>query len=100
MKQQNRMMVEVACTIAKKTRSKGVLLYADMIEDYDALAKIGQEKQVDLILATKDHASFQEASSIFKKVLRTPDVPLGRINQIKMAIIQALSKSLVKRTLF
>lgn len=97
MKQQNRMMAETACAIAKKTHSKGVLLYADMIEDYDALAKIGQEKQVELILAIKDYASFQEASSIFKKVLRIPDVPLGRINQIKMAIIQALSKGLVKK---
>ena len=91
------MMVETACAISKKTHSKGVLLYADMFDDYDALAKIGQEKQVDLILAIKDHASFQEASSIFKKVLLIPDVPLGRINQIKMAIIQALSKSLVKK---
>jgi len=97
MKQQNRMMVEAACAVAKKTRSRGVLLYADMIEDYDALAKIGEEKQVELILAIKDHASFQEASLVFKKVLRIPDVPLGRINQIKMAIIQALSKGLVKR---
>jgi len=97
MKQQNRMMVEAACAIAKKTRSKGVLLYADMIEDYDVLAKIGEEKQVDLILAIKDYASFQEASSVLKKVLRIPDVPLGRINQIKMAIIQALSKGLVKK---
>jgi len=97
MKQQNRMMVETACSIAKKTHSKGVLLYADLFEDYDALAKIGQEKQVDLILAIKDNASFQEASSIFKKVLRIPNVPLGRINQIKMAIIQALSKGLVKK---
>jgi diadenylate cyclase len=97
MKQQNRMMVETACAIAKKTHSKGVLLYADMIEDYDALAKIGQENQVDLILAIKDYASFQEASSIFKKILRIPDIPLGRINQIKMAIIQALSKGLVKK---
>jgi len=97
MKQQNRMMVEAACAIAKKTHSKGVLLYADMIEDYDALAKIGEEKQVDLILAIKDYASFQEASSVLKKVLRIPDVPLGRINQIKMAIIQALSKGLVKK---
>jgi DNA integrity scanning protein DisA with diadenylate cyclase activity len=97
MKQQNRMMVEAACAAAKKTRSKGVLLYADMIEDYDALAKIGQEKQIDLILAIKDHSSFQEASSVFKKVLKIPDVPLGRINQIKMAIIQALSKGLVKK---
>jgi len=90
-------MLETACAIAKKTHSKGVLLYADMIEDYEALAKIGQEKQVDLILAIKDEASFQDASEVFNKVLRIPDVPLGRINQIKMAIIQALSKGLVKK---
>jgi len=96
-KQQNRIMLETACAIAKKTHSKGVLLYADMIEDYEALAKIGQEKQVDLILAIKDEASFQEASEIFKKILRIPNVPLGRINQVKMAIIQALSKGLVKK---
>ena len=96
-KQQNRIMLETACTIAKKTHSEGVLLYADMIEDYEALAKIGQEKQVDLILAIKDEASFQDASEVFKKVLRIPDVPLGRVNQIKMAIIQALSKGLVKK---
>jgi DNA integrity scanning protein DisA with diadenylate cyclase activity len=90
-------MLETACTIAKKTHSEGVLLYADMIEDYEALAKIGQEKQVDLILAIKDEASFQDASEVFKKVLRIPDVPLGRVNQVKMAIIQALSKGLVKK---
>jgi len=47
-------MVEIACTTAKKTKSKGVLLYADLIEDYENLAKIGQEKQVDFILAKKD----------------------------------------------
>jgi diadenylate cyclase len=96
-KQQNRIMLETACSIAKKTHSKGVLLYADMIDDYEALTKIGQEKQVDLILAIKDEASFQDASVVFKKVLRIPDVPLGRINQVKMAIIQALSKGLVKK---
>lgn len=90
-------MVETACAIANKTRSKGVLLYADMIEDYEALAKIGQEKKVDLILAIKDEASFQDANSVFKKILRIPNVPLGRINQIKMAIIQALSEGLVQK---
>jgi len=90
-------MLETACSIAKKTHSKGVLLYGDMIDDYEALSKIGQEKQVDLILAIKDEASFQDASAVFKKVLRIPDVPLGRINQVKMAIIQALSKGLVKK---
>jgi hypothetical protein len=97
MKQQNRIMVETACSIAKKTRAEGVLLYADVFEDYAALAKIGQEKGVELILAVKDDSSFKEARSIFKKVLRIPDVPLGRINQIKMAVIQALSKGLVKK---
>jgi len=95
-KQQNRIMLETACSIAKKTRSKGVLLYGDLIEDYEALAAIGQGKQVELILAVRDESCFQEAVSVFKKVLRIPDVPLGRINQMKMAIVQAISKGLVK----
>jgi DNA integrity scanning protein DisA with diadenylate cyclase activity len=90
-------MLETACSIAKKTRSKGVLLYGGIVEDYEALAAIGQEKKVELILAIRDEFSFQEAISFFKKVLRIPDVPLGRINQMKMSIIQALSKGLVKK---
>jgi DNA integrity scanning protein DisA with diadenylate cyclase activity len=90
-------MLETACSIAKKTHSRGVLLYADIIEDFEALSKIGQEKKVDLILAIKDESSFQEATSFFKKVLQIPNLPLGRINQIKMAIIQALSKGVVKK---
>jgi len=95
-KQQNRMMIESACSISKRSQSKGVLLYGDMIDDYEALAKIGQEKKVELILAIQDSASFQEASLVFKKVLRIPDVPVGRINQIKMAILQGLAKGLFK----
>ncbi len=97
MKQQNRLMVEIACTAVKKTKSKGILLSADLIEDYEALAKIGEEREVELILAIKDDHSFQEAIAFFDKVLRLPDLPLGRINQIKMAILQALSKGLVQK---
>ncbi len=90
-------MIETACSIAKKTQSKGVLIYADMIEDYESLAKIGQEKQTDLILIVKSETSFQEAQSVFEKVLQIPNIPLGRINQIKMAIIQALSRGMVQK---
>ena len=97
MKHQNRIMIETACSIAKKIHSKGVLMYADMIEDYESLAKIGQEKQTDLILFVKDETSVQEASSYFQKVLQIPNIPLGRINQVKMAIIQALSRGIVQK---
>jgi diadenylate cyclase len=90
-------MIETACSIAKKTQSKGVLIYADMIEDYESLAKIGQEKQTDFILIVKSETSFQEAQSVFEKVLQIPNIPLGRINQIKMAIIQALSRGMVQK---
>jgi DNA integrity scanning protein DisA with diadenylate cyclase activity len=90
-------MIETACSIAKKIHSKGVLMYADMIEDYESLAKIGQEKQTDLILFVKDETSVQEASSYFQKVLQIPNIPLGRINQVKMAIIQALSRGIVQK---
>jgi diadenylate cyclase len=90
-------MVETACSIAQKTRSKGVLMYADMIEDYESLAKMGQEKKMDLVLVVKEETSLQEAQSFFKNVLQIPNLPLGRFNQIKMAIIQALSRGIVQK---
>ena len=96
MKQQNRMMIEAACSIGKRSQARGVLLYGDMIDDYEALAKIGQEKKVELILAIQNSASFEEASLVFKKVLKIPEVPVGRINQVKMAILQGLAKGLLK----
>jgi len=71
MRQQNRIMLETACAIAKKTRSMGILLYADMIDDYVALAKIGQEKGVDLILAVKDQSFFQETASVLRKYFKS-----------------------------
>jgi len=95
-KQQNRMMIEAACSIGKRSQARGVLLYGDMIDDYEALAKIGQEKKVELILAIQNSASFEEASLVFKKVLKIPEVPVGRINQVKMAILQGLAKGLLK----
>jgi DNA integrity scanning protein DisA with diadenylate cyclase activity len=96
-KQQNRIMIETACSLAKKTHSKGVLIYADMIEDYQSLARIGQEKKTDLILVVKEETSLQEAQSVSDKVIQIPNIPLGRINQIKMAIIQALSRGIVQK---
>ncbi len=96
-KAQNRMLVEMACSILKKTKANGVLLYADLIQDYEALYKIQQERKVEMILAIKDEGFYQEATSHFDRVLRLPDIPLGRINQIKIAILQALSEGLVKK---
>jgi len=90
-------MIETACSLAKKTHSKGVLIYADMIEDYESLARIGQEKKTDLILVVKGETSLQEAQSVSDKVIQIPNIPLGRINQIKMAIIQALSRGIVQK---
>ena len=91
-------MVETACSIAKKTRSKGVLMYADMIEDYESLAKIGPGKadRSDPGRQGRDLLS-GSATPFFKKVLQIPNISLGRINQIKMAIIQALSQGIVQK---
>jgi len=49
--------------------------HGDLIEDYEALAQIGQEKQVELLLAIKDPASFQEATRVFKKYSRSLTSP-------------------------
>lgn len=91
------MLVEMGCSIVKKTKARGILLYADLIQDYETLYKIQQERKVEMILAIKDEGFYQEATIHFDRVLRLPDFSLGRINQIKMAILKALSEGLVKK---
>ena len=95
MKKQNRILVETACSIARKTGAKGVLISAAPAEEYEVLASIGQERKIAFIVAVRNSAQFEEVRHLFHKILRIPDIPLGRVNQIKMSILQALTRGLI-----
>jgi DNA integrity scanning protein DisA with diadenylate cyclase activity len=97
MRKENRMMLEIACTIAKRTKARAIMVYADVCEDYEALIKMIQTAKTDLIAATRDESTYQEAQPIIKNLLKVPHVELSRTSQIKVAVIEGLSSGIIQR---
>lgn len=96
MKEGNRVVLEAACTIAKKYNANAILVYTDVIQDYASFAKMAHEAKTELIAVARDDVTYEEASQHIKKMLMVPRIELGRLNQIKIAIIRAISAGLIK----
>jgi len=96
MKEANRVVLEAACTIAKKCDAHAILVHADFIQDYGSFARMVQEAKTELIAVTRDEATYKEASQFIERMLSLPQIELGRLNQIKIAILRAMSAGLIK----
>ena len=90
------MVLEAACTIAKKCDAHAILVHADFIQDYGSFARMVQEAKTELIAVTRDEATYKEASQFIERMLSLPQIELGRLNQIKIAILRAMSAGLIK----
>jgi diadenylate cyclase len=97
MKKENRMMLEIACTIAKRTKAKAILVYVDVCEDYEALVKIIQSAKTDVIGVVKDESTYQEASGLINNLVKVPQFELSRTSQIKVAVLEGISSGVIQR---
>ena len=97
MRKENRMMLEIACTIAKRTKAKAILVYVEVCEDYEALIKMVQAAKTDVIGVVKDESTYQEALPIINNLLKVPQFELSRTSQIKVAVLEGLSSGIIQR---
>jgi DNA integrity scanning protein DisA with diadenylate cyclase activity len=97
MRKENRMMLEVACTIAKRTKAKAILVYVDVCQDYEALVKMIQSAKTDVIGVVKDESAYQEASALINNLVKVPQFELSRTSQIKVAVLEGISSGVIQR---
>jgi diadenylate cyclase len=97
MRKENRMMLEIACTIAKRTKAKAILVYVDVCEDYEALVKMIQSAKTDVIGVVKDESTYQEASALINNLVKVPQFELSRTSQIKVAVLEGISSGVIQR---
>jgi diadenylate cyclase len=97
MRKENRMMLEMACSIATRTKAKAILVYVDVVTDYEALIKMAQTAETDVIGVVKDESTYQEALPIINNLVKVPQIELSRTSQIKVAVIEGLSSGIIQR---
>jgi DNA integrity scanning protein DisA with diadenylate cyclase activity len=93
MRKENQTFLEAAATLARNLACNGILLSADVIDDWAALKAIVGEQKV--ILVAHDEAVFHNARQEFPTVLRVPAVALHRTAQIKVAVLMGLAAGLL-----
>ena len=97
MRKENLMMLEIACTLAKRTRAKAILVYVDVCEDFDTLIKMIQTAKTDVIGVVKDESTYQEALPVIHNLVKVPQFELSRTSQIKVAVLEGLSSGIIQR---
>jgi diadenylate cyclase len=93
MRKETQAFIEAAATLARTLTSNGILLSADVVEDYTALKAIVGDQKV--ILVARDEVAFRNACQEFSTVLRVPAVALPRTAQIKVAVLMGLAAGLL-----
>ena len=97
MKLLTRSLVRHAHAIAREIGAKGVLLYADVVEDDQDVADLIQDVNFRVLLVTRKPRIVAPAGwSELCTVVRVPDVPLTRAGRVKVALLVAAAEGLIQ----
>jgi len=90
--------LEYARDLALSTGARAILVYADVFKKPGSLDEFIREcHKVDVVLATRDAALFEECKSKHSYVLIVPPVRLTRAGQVKMAVLLGFAEGLFKQ---
>lgn len=92
-KAQNKIMIRAALNIASRTKAKKLFVYIDSFDETLIPEKLPQE--VGVILVTKRADYTYAGKHAFQDVITIPQLSLGRMGLIKMAVILAMAQNKV-----
>jgi DNA integrity scanning protein DisA with diadenylate cyclase activity len=89
--------LEYALYLALTTDAAALLVYADVFQKSGSLERfIAECERVEVVLATRDAALFEECKSKHSSVLIVPPIRLNRAGQVKMAMLLGFARGLFK----
>lgn len=92
----SQVMLQAALEVIEKSKLQALLLYVDGLNDIAELDMIDFKSQLEVILIARTEEAEEQAQKYTNKVVRVPSINLTRTGQIKMAVMLAFSKRLLK----
>ncbi|MBN1845451.1 MAG: diadenylate cyclase [Sedimentisphaerales bacterium] len=89
-------MLHAGLEVVQQCRLRAMLLYVDGLVDADELQQIPFDGPFTVILIVRSESCDQQARNYTEKVVRVPPIQLTRNGQIKMAVMLAFSKRLLR----
>lgn len=89
-------IISSAVALAKELKTEALVFLADAVEENDFLDAIRTKKKI--IIVTSDKSRFDKDDSRFTDLIQAPSFPASRTGQIKIGILLAISRNLIKKT--
>ncbi|MBN2224592.1 MAG: diadenylate cyclase [Deltaproteobacteria bacterium] len=90
----SRLIIESAGDIAQRIKAQEVFVILQGRDDYERTAD--QIKKLNAVPVVRGKEFFQEVLSVHGKAIKVPDIKLTRMGQIKVAVMLAMSGSIIK----
>jgi diadenylate cyclase len=88
-------ILRTAINLAREIKASAVMVFADAVQENDFLEQI--KTKARLIVVTSNRSRFDvKRNRRIKGFLQVPSIPASRTGQIKMGILLALSRDLIK----
>lgn len=95
-KKKNNPLISSAITLAKDLRATALVFLADVVRENEFLNYIKTKRRV--IIITNNKSRFEEDDKRFTDIIQAPSFPASRTGQIKIGILLAISRTLIKKT--
>ena len=91
-------ILDFSTTLAARTGARAVVVYADVFESRTALREFLEVHAAQrIVLATRAREGSAEPEGLGAEVIPVPDVHLGRMDQVKVAVLLGLSRGTFNR---
>lgn len=88
-------VISSALSLLKDLKATALIFLADAVEENDFLNSLKTKKRV--IIITSNKSRFEKDDKRFTDLIQAPYFPASRTGQIKIGILLALSRSLIKK---
>jgi len=96
--QATELMLEAARNLGRALGVRAILVYADAFGSCEAISEfLCQTDDLDVMLATRDAEACAVCQRLGAVTIEVPDVRLSRVGQVKVAILLAVSRGLIRR---
>lgn len=89
-------IISYAVTLARELKAEALVFLADAVEENDFLDNLRTKKKV--IIVTSDKSRFEKDDKRITDLIKAPSFPASRTGQIKIGILLAISRTLIKKT--
>lgn len=89
-------IITSAMTLARETKAAAIMVFADSVRDNDFLDQIRNRNKIIIVTSNKTRFEHRRDKRI-QGIIQAPPIPTSRTGQIKIGILLALSRNLIRR---